>query len=166
MIAELTKHRQEVFDSTAKCLAAAAEANLSKTPVEIPKLAEKHGVNPQALEAWLDFLDGMVQDTQALVTKIQSLGVPDVSDGQAAASTLKGEFSTLQSDIQSLRDQSADLPTTSEAAFAAAFQPILQKFQTDLTAFGQELSKFTGDKLDAAFSKAPECANLSASSSP
>ena len=117
-------------------------------------------------QAWLDFLDGMVQDTQAIVTKIQSLGVPDVSDGQAAASTLKGEFSTLQSDIQSLRDQSADLPTTSEAAFAAAFQPILQKFQTDLTGFGQELSKFTGDKLDAAFSKAPECANLSASSSP
>ena len=108
----------------------------------------------------------MIQDTHALVTKIQSLGVPDVSDGQAAASTLKGEFSTLQSDIQSLRDQSADLPTTSEAAFAAAFQPILQKFQTDLTGFGQELSKFTGDKLDAAFSKAPECANLSASSSP
>ena len=100
----------------------------------------------------------------ALVTGVPELA--EFSDGQAAASTLKDEFSTLQSDMQSLRDQSADLPTTSEAAFAAAFQPILQKFQTDLTGFGQELSKFTGDKLDAAFSKAPECANLSASSSP
>jgi hypothetical protein len=33
-------------------------------------------------QSWLDFLDGMIQDTQTLVTKIEALGVPDVSDGQ------------------------------------------------------------------------------------
>lgn len=77
VIAELTKHRQEVFDTTAKCLAAAAEANLSKTPVEVPKLAEKHGVNAQALEAWLDFLgisaSGPVKLGPALTQKAKTL---------------------------------------------------------------------------------------------
>ena len=117
-------------------------------------------------QSWLDFLDGMIQDTQTLVTKIEALGVPDVSDGQAAVSTLKADFTTLQSVLQKLRDQSADLPTTSQASFTAAFQPLLQQFQTDLTGFGQDLNKFTGDELDAAFSAAPECASVSASSSP
>ena len=116
-------------------------------------------------QSWLDFLDGMIQDTQTLVTQIKSLGVPDVSDGQAAASALNDEFATLQSEIQKLRDQSADLPTTSEAAFAAAFQPLLQQFQTDLTGFGQDLKKFTGDELDKAFSAAPECSNVGPSTS-
>ena len=116
-------------------------------------------------QSWLDFLDGMIQDTQALVTQIKSLGVPAVSDGQAAASTLNDEFATLQSEIQKLRDQSANLPTTSEAAFAAAFQPLLQQFQTDLTGFGQGLNKFTGDELDKAFSASPACANVGASTS-
>ena len=117
-------------------------------------------------QSWLDFLDGMIQDTQTLVTKIEALGVPDVSDGQAAASTLKADFSKLQSDLQKLRDQSADLPTTSSAAFTAAFRPLLTQFQTDMQGFGQDLNQFSGDELDAAFSAAPECASVSASSSP
>jgi hypothetical protein len=117
-------------------------------------------------QSWLDFLDGMITDTQALVTKIDALGVPDVSDGQAAASTLKADFSTLQSELQKLRDQSADLPTTSPAAFQAAFSPLLKQFQTDMQGFGQDLNQFSGDALDQAFSAAPECTNVGASSSP
>lgn len=116
-------------------------------------------------QSWLDFLDGMITDTQTLVTKIDAIGVPDVSDGQAAASALEADFSKLQSDLQQLRNQSADLPTTSPAAFTAAFRPLLTQFQTDLQGFGQDLNQFSGGALDAAFSAAPECANLSATPS-
>jgi hypothetical protein len=116
-------------------------------------------------QSWLDFLDGMITDTQTLVTKIGALGVPDVSDGQAAASTLTADFSKLKSDLRKLRDQSADLPTTSPAAFTAAFRPLLTQFQTDMQGFGQDLNQFSGDALDAAFSAAPECANVGASPS-
>src|SRR6266513_2406627 len=36
-----------------------------------------NGTNLAAVkQSWLDFLDGMIQDTQSLVTKIDSLGVP------------------------------------------------------------------------------------------
>jgi hypothetical protein len=117
-------------------------------------------------QSWLDFLDGMITDTRTLVTKIDALGVPDVSDGQAAASTLQADFSKLGSELQKLRDQSADLPTTSSAAFTAAFRPLLTQFQSDVQGFGQDLNQFSGDAIDAAFSAAPECANLSAPSSP
>jgi phage-related protein len=116
-------------------------------------------------QSWLDFLDGMITDTQTLVTKIEAIGVPDVSDGQAAASTLNADFSKLQSDLQKLRDQSADLPTTSPAAFTSAFRPLLTQFQTDVQGFGQDLNQFSGGALDAAFSAAPECANVGASTS-
>jgi len=116
-------------------------------------------------QSWLDFLDGMIQDTTTLVTKIEALGVPDVSDGQAASSTLKSDFTTLQSDLQKLREQSADLPTSSPAAFTAAFGPLLKQFQTDMQGFGQDLNKFSGDELDAAFSASPECAKVNATNS-
>jgi len=117
-------------------------------------------------QSWLDFLDGMITDTRTLVAKIDAVGIPDVPDGQAAASTLKADFSKLQSELQKLRDQSADLPTTSSAAFTAAFRPLLTQFQSDVQGFGQDLNQFSGDAIDAAFSSAPECANLSAPSSP
>ena len=116
-------------------------------------------------QSWLDFLDGMIQDTTTLVAKIEALGVPDVSDGQAASSTLKSDFTTLQTDLQKLRDQSADLPTSSPAAFTAAFGPLLKQFQTDMQGFGQDLNQFSGDELDAAFSAAPECAKVNVSTS-
>ena len=116
-------------------------------------------------QSWLDFLDGMIQDTTTLVAKIEALGVPDVSDGRAASSTLKSGFTTLQTDLQKLRDQSADLPTSSPAAFTAAFGPLLKQFQTDMQGFGQDLNQFSGDELDAAFSAAPECAKVNVSTS-
>jgi len=116
-------------------------------------------------QSWLNLLDGMLASTQKLVADIQALGVPDTSDGQRTADSLKSEFETLQQDLQQLRDESANLSPTDPTAFMSAFEPMIQQFQTDMSTFGQDLQQLNGGELDQAFSDAPACAAISASAS-
>ncbi len=53
---QLLARREKLFASTAQCLAAAAEAGESKDQLELAPLAQKHGVEPDVLAAWLDYL--------------------------------------------------------------------------------------------------------------
>ena len=55
-VTALTTHREIVFGSAAKCLAAATEAGASPDKGAIAQLAQKHGVEPAVLSAWLDYL--------------------------------------------------------------------------------------------------------------
>lgn len=59
-VREVSRHllarREKLFASTANCLAAAAEASESKEQLELGPLAQKHGVEPDSLAAWLDYL--------------------------------------------------------------------------------------------------------------
>jgi hypothetical protein len=53
---ELLARRERLFAVAANCLTAAAEASANKEPLELPALARKHGVEPDVLAAWLDYL--------------------------------------------------------------------------------------------------------------
>ncbi|HZJ16221.1 MAG TPA: DUF1592 domain-containing protein, partial [Chthoniobacteraceae bacterium] len=55
-VSALTTHREMVFGSAAKCLAAAMEAGASPDKNVVAQLAQKHGVEPAVLSAWLDCL--------------------------------------------------------------------------------------------------------------
>ncbi|MFO0871446.1 MAG: DUF1592 domain-containing protein [Pirellulales bacterium] len=54
--AELTTRRDRHFAQAARCLQAAAEMTDAPAPADPTALAAKHGVDPDALLAWLDFL--------------------------------------------------------------------------------------------------------------
>ncbi|QDT56972.1 hypothetical protein Pan44_50350 [Caulifigura coniformis] len=53
--ARLTRRREELIESTARCLEAAGEAS-AREQVDVPSLAAKHKVDTSLLAAWLDFL--------------------------------------------------------------------------------------------------------------
>jgi len=61
VFSELTAFRERTIGSAAKCLEAAAEAGQTLNKVDVGKLARKHGVAGDSLEAWLDYL-GLVAD--------------------------------------------------------------------------------------------------------
>ena len=54
--AELAEKRARIFAATAKSLAAAAEAGAAAGPADTAELARKHGVDADALGAWLGYL--------------------------------------------------------------------------------------------------------------
>ncbi len=53
---ELTERRERTFATTVQSLAAAAEAGAAQGKSDIAGLARKHGVEEDALSAWLDYL--------------------------------------------------------------------------------------------------------------
>ena len=53
---ELAARRERLFASAAKCLAAAADVSAAQDAVDVKQLAQKHGVEADAVDAWLDYL--------------------------------------------------------------------------------------------------------------
>jgi hypothetical protein len=53
---DLSARRERLFASTARCLGAAAEASAAPGKIDIAELARRHGVEADALSAWLDYL--------------------------------------------------------------------------------------------------------------
>lgn len=56
VLQQLAKQRKTVIATAAKCLAAAAEADLADQRTDVTLLAQKHGVESEILAAWLDYL--------------------------------------------------------------------------------------------------------------
>jgi hypothetical protein len=53
---ELSERRERIFATTAKALAAAADTSAAQNKSDVAELARKHGVEADALRAWLDYL--------------------------------------------------------------------------------------------------------------
>ncbi len=53
---DLSARRERIFAGAAKCLSAAAEAAVASSETDLAELARKHGVEADALSAWLDTL--------------------------------------------------------------------------------------------------------------
>lgn len=53
---EMTAQREKIFAATAKCLIAAAEFSANTNQLDVAELSRRHGVDAEALTAWLDFL--------------------------------------------------------------------------------------------------------------
>ena len=53
---DLADRRERLFANTSRYLAAAAEAEAARGPADVAGLARKHGLEADALKAWLDYL--------------------------------------------------------------------------------------------------------------
>ncbi|MBI2950141.1 MAG: DUF1592 domain-containing protein [Verrucomicrobia bacterium] len=88
---ELAQRRAQVFASTAKCLMAAAEAGNTTNKIDVAALASRHGVETDALIAWLDFLGlgspGATKIDSYFTTKIPSSAGYDFVKGWGSHST-------------------------------------------------------------------------------
>ncbi len=90
-VESLTKHREKVFSSAAKCLAAAAEVTGSPDKNAVAQLAQKHGVEPAILTAWLDCLGigaGEARIDSHMTAKMESAQNYDFIKGWTGADAL------------------------------------------------------------------------------
>ena len=90
-VARLDAHRELLFRQTAGCLAAAAEVQGPLAEAARAQLAQKHGVDPVALAAWLDCLglgSGEARLEGHMTTRLESLSNYDFVKGWSAADAL------------------------------------------------------------------------------
>ncbi|MFA6543216.1 MAG: DUF1592 domain-containing protein [Limisphaerales bacterium] len=90
-VAALDSHRQRVAVSASKCLTAAADAGGLSDQAELAALAQKHGVEPALLAAWLDYLGiggGPVSVTSHMTQKAELANNYDFIKGWTGADAL------------------------------------------------------------------------------
>ena len=87
LVRDLTVRRERILASTAKSLDAAAEASDSEGEIDVTLLAQRHGVDADALKAWLDYLgigSNRVLKLDHFTTKIPNSGAYEFVKGWGA----------------------------------------------------------------------------------
>ena len=87
---EMTARREKVFAATAKCLAAAAELSSTTNQLDVAELSLRHGVDAEALTAWLDYLGIGARTTPKLdyfTNQIHKSGGYDFVNGWGSGDT-------------------------------------------------------------------------------
>lgn len=90
-VARLEAGRDRLFRQAAGCLAAAAEVTGALDEADVGRLAQKHGVEPVALAAWLECLGlgaGEARLEGHLTTRLENLANYDFVKGWSAADAL------------------------------------------------------------------------------
>jgi hypothetical protein len=111
-------------------------------------------------DVMLDFLDGVISDTDALIGEVEALGVPDVPEGEAASEALLGVLGQVRDLYQGIRDSVADLDTSDPTAFASALGELSTGLDSGSTDIGSALEEFQDGELAGAFQADPACAQL------
>src|SRR2546421_11971447 len=73
------------------------------------------------------FLNQVIGQTDALISKLKDAGTPDVSNGDHIATTLLNAFEQAKTGLEGLRGDVSNLPTTDPAAFATAAKTLSDK---------------------------------------
>jgi hypothetical protein len=90
-VSALTTHREKVFASAAQCLAAASEVTGALDAAGTAQLAQKHGVEPAVLAAWLECLGigaGEARIDSPITGKMESAQNYDFIKGWTGADAL------------------------------------------------------------------------------
>ena len=108
------------------------------------------------------FLDGAVQDTEALIDDVSAIPPPDVTDGDQIHDGLLGAFTQARDLFVTARDQVSALETSDPRAFNDAMTALGTSFTSIGTEIAGSVAGLQNDELNAAFRDTPACAPLSA----
>ena len=70
------------------------------------------------------FLDALVRNTEGLVSRIEKAGVPDVSNGEQAATAFRSAFTGMETSFQQAKATIDGTPTDEAAKFAAGLTQV------------------------------------------
>ncbi len=106
------------------------------------------------------YIDGVIDDTEALLDDVQAAGVPDVDGGEQIAGQIADAFDSVRTELEQTRDDVDALPTDDPAAFTAAATQLGTSIQTSLTAVGTSVSGISEPELNQAFATEPACSGV------
>ena len=108
-------------------------------------------------DAMVGFLDDVVTATDSAIDEVETVGVPDVEDGEAAAEAVLTALRDSRAIFEDARDRVEGLSTADPAAFGEELQTLGTDLQTSMSEIGGELDQFASPELDEAAQDVPEC---------
>jgi hypothetical protein len=111
--------------------------------------------------AMVGFLDDVITATDSVIGEVETVGVPDVDDGEATAETVLTALRDSRNVFADARDRVDGLATDDPAGFTEELQTLGTDLQTSLAGIGEELDRFDSPELDEASENVPECEQVS-----
>ncbi|MGH3370301.1 MAG: hypothetical protein ACRDPR_09885, partial [Nocardioidaceae bacterium] len=74
--------------------------------------------------AMVSFLDALVRNTDKLIGRVRNAGVPDIDQGEQAATAFKAAFEGMGTSFRNAKSAIDGTPTNDQAAFAAGLQQV------------------------------------------
>jgi hypothetical protein len=105
------------------------------------------------------FLTAVEQDSAQALSKIQSAGTPDISNGKAVAGTVVKAFTELRAAMKVALNKSNSLPTDSPSSFKTAAQALGASVRGALSNI--DSSGLSNPDLEKAAASQTVCKNLS-----
>jgi hypothetical protein len=115
----------------------------------------------QAKKALQGFLVAVEADATRALTKVQSAGTPDISNGKTVAGTIVKTFTELRDALRVAVTKSKSLPTGSPSSFKTAAQSLGASVRNSLN--GIDSSGLTNRDLQKAAAGQAACKTLSSS---
>jgi len=115
----------------------------------------------QAKKALRGFLVAVEGDADQALSKVQSAGTPDISNGKTVAGTIEKTFTELRDTLRTAVTKSNSLPTDSPSSFRTAAQALGASVRNSLN--GIDSSGLTNPDLQKAAVGQSACKSLSSS---
>ncbi len=112
----------------------------------------------QAKKALKGFLVAVAADAAHALSKVQSAGTPDISNGKTVAGTITRTFTELRDALRVAVTKSNSLPTDSPSSFKTAAQALGASVRNSLN--GIDSSGLTNPDLQKAAAGQPSCKSL------
>ena len=109
------------------------------------------------------FLNVVEQDSDHALSRIQSAGTPDISNGKAVAGTIVRTFTQLRDAMRAAVTKAATLPTGSPQSFQSAAQALLASVGASLNKI--DSSGLSNPDVEKAEANQPACKSLSSTAS-
>lgn len=109
------------------------------------------------------YIDGVIEDTDVLISEVEAAGAPDVEGGEEIAGQIADAFDTVKTELEQTRSEVDSLPTDDPAAFTAAATELGTSIQTSLTAVGTSVGEISEPELNQAFAAEPACSGVGGS---
>jgi len=107
----------------------------------------------QALER---FVEGAVAASDRFVEEVEAAGEPDIENGEEAADAFQAGAEETRDELEQAREDVAELPTGSPAAYRAAVDELVAGLQTTLEA-DEQFRDVDAPELDRALDEASAC---------
>lgn len=110
----------------------------------------------------VEFLDGMVQSTDEMISKIEAAGVPSSERGQEAVDAILESMGNVKALFEESRDKVAALSVDDPQAFGKALQGIGTDLQSAADGATSSLDGITDTEINEAFATNEACTSLGA----
>jgi hypothetical protein len=108
-----------------------------------------------------DYLDGTVQETNAMIDKVQLLRSPLVTNGRQVQATVVKALQMIRSALVDAESKAKDLPTDNVAAFQRGAEEIGLSVESELSGLDSKLGVADSPDLSQAAAGDPSCKQLS-----